>query len=321
MKEMLDEIKTVFRQTPVSDLVKIAGHGLLKLLHDAVHLLVPHRIFVHALLHREGNRFRHDNWGDDINVSFIESISDLKVLHVDTSRLYALLPVKSYQCIGSMLGRYGNKKIEVWGSGFIDDEVELSTPPERIHLVRGPLTRRRLMEQGYDCPEKYGDPVLLVSRYYQPTVQKKYALGIIPHYIDSHNPVLEGYCRQHSDTLLISMQGYGDWREIPDKICSCERIVSSSLHGLIVSDSYGVPNAWIQLSNDILGGDFKYLDYFASVKRFDVEHALKVSSCKDIEKIVAEDAFGVAADIDYNVIYESCPFKNHLENFLKHKFL
>ena len=66
---------------------------------------------------------------------------------------------------------------------------------------------------------------------------------------------------------LISFQNYGDWHNVIDQIKSCENIISSSLHGLIVSDAYGIPNVWIKISDNINGGEFKFKDYFSGVKR------------------------------------------------------
>ena len=47
------------------------------------------------------------------------------------------------------------------------------------------------------------------------------------------------------------------------------KIVSSSLHGLIVSDAYKIPNVWIQFYNNIRGDNTKFYDYFKSVNRKD----------------------------------------------------
>jgi hypothetical protein len=40
-------------------------------------------------------------------------------------------------------------------------------------------------------------------------------------------------------------------------------VISSSLHGLIVADSLGIPNVWLRLSPDVLGGDYKFKDYYS----------------------------------------------------------
>jgi pyruvyltransferase len=50
-----------------------------------------------------------------------------------------------------------------------------------------------------------------------------------------------------------------------DEILECEFIASSSLHGLIASDSYGIPNVRLKISDQIIGGDFKFEDYYEGV--------------------------------------------------------
>jgi hypothetical protein len=53
--------------------------------------------------------------------------------------------------------------------------------------------------------------------------------------------------------------------EVTDAIYSCKRIVSSSLHGVIVSQAYGIPAIWTKLSNKLSGDGVKFDDYFLSV--------------------------------------------------------
>lgn len=54
---------------------------------------------------------------------------------------------------------------------------------------------------------------------------------------------------------------------------SCKCILSSSLHGLIVADSFNIPNRWISLSESSLleKQNFKYLDYYSSMDVYDEE--------------------------------------------------
>jgi hypothetical protein len=54
-------------------------------------------------------------------------------------------------------------------------------------------------------------------------------------------------------------------------LSACDLIVSSSLHGLIIADAYGIPNAWLNAKNVHRGNSWKFYDYFASVGRSSFE--------------------------------------------------
>ena len=53
-------------------------------------------------------------------------------------------------------------------------------------------------------------------------------------------------------------------KSVIDEITSCMRIVSSSLHGIIVAHAYGIPALWVQ-NNYVDTDGFKFYDYFSSV--------------------------------------------------------
>ena len=77
--------------------------------------------------------------------------------------------------------RLCNDKSIVYGSGIRDIDQNIKNGV--IKIVRGPLTRKRLSEINCYCPPVYGDPGLLLSLYYNPTIKKTHKLGIIPHHI------------------------------------------------------------------------------------------------------------------------------------------
>ena len=137
------------------------------------------------------------NWGDALNPVLIELLAGRKAAHVDG------LHHRRYLAIGSILGT-ANEHSEVWGSGFIEENAAILGVPRAVHAVRGPLSRARLLELGIDCPEVYGDPALLLPRFFRPTVEKTHAVGIIPHYVDKEHPWLARQALDPSRGIFIS---------------------------------------------------------------------------------------------------------------------
>lgn len=288
--------------------------ALNRLFFDIIYLFYPKRIFIYSWMKFKGNAILNNNWGDDINKYFFEDISRCKVRCINHSMLFKIIKVRSYSCIGSIIGYFNAKHYEVWGSGLIERNKRIRYLPDKIHSVRGPLTREELLKKGVSCPEQYGDPALLISRYYRKLVDKTYAWGIIPHYSDENNPVLQEFLESHSDVILISMRNYDDWHEIMEKILSCNRVISSSLHGLIMADSYGVRNCWVKFSDNMRDDDFKFHDYLMSVnRRIDKPYVIK--NLNDFDAVILNDKTSLASNIDYRSIFESCPFKEKLVDY------
>uniref|UniRef100_A0AB33JQU9 Polysaccharide pyruvyl transferase domain-containing protein n=1 Tax=Prevotella sp. GTC17262 TaxID=3236797 RepID=A0AB33JQU9_9BACT len=213
----------------------------------------------------------------------------------------------NYALIGSIL-QSANKNTIVWGSGLLFVDSYPKEQPKKICAVRGPLSRKVLVEHGIACPEVYGDPILLLPKFYQPQVKQRYKIGIIPHIHDENNEILKQYQSVYPDSILISMKHYGKWQEIVDKIASCDLILSSSLHGLIVSDAYGVPNKWIEFNNQAEDKKFKFLDYFASVRRKTTRPTI-ITTVSDLDIVLGQRSEKEEVDIDLQPLIESCPFK------------
>ena len=149
----------------------------------------------------------------------------------------------------------------IWGSGLMFRDMEINLPNADIRCVRGPLTAARV-NGGLGPEVALGDAALLANELPFPwSREKRYTVGVIPHYMDIDNEVVKEWLVGHPGTTSIDICG-----RVPDvlrAITECQYILSSSLHGLIFADALGVPSAWIVLSDLIAGGEFKFRDYYA----------------------------------------------------------
>jgi pyruvyltransferase len=252
-----------------------------------------------------------NNWGDDINVFLLKYISKTPLFYAPLWTNWADNHIV-YSAIGSIIQWIHNPNTIVWGSGFIDDVSIPEVLPKKILAVRGPLTRARLLEMGVECPAVYGDPALLLPYYYRPKVQKKYKLGIIPHVSNYYKHVLDKY-KENKDVSVIKLFDYRNWKEVVDAILECDFIASSSLHGIIAAESYGVPNIWVEFEEPIAGktsNRYKFHDYFLS-QGYDVESPYVIS-----EKTTIEDVLSLIEGYDplrrnYSIapLVNVCPFE------------
>ena len=202
----------------------------------------------------------HKNFGDEINKDFFAYFTQKNVIM--NSNQASILG------IGSIIRLLRDGDI-VYGSGLITPlslDYKIAKP-HKIIATRGPLTRDELLKQGIDCPKLYGDPAILLPFWIPiPKIKKKYKLGIIPHYVDQNNAMLNKY-RDNSEVLLIDIKSGNDPEGFISKVCSCEYIVSSSLHGIIVADAYNIPSGHMKLSDRVVGDTFKFRDYYSSCGR------------------------------------------------------
>lgn len=232
--------------------------------------------------------YNDNNFGDAISEYITHKLSGKHVFHVpyDTKRIH-------YQCTGSILPVATEKTI-VWGTGFGYKEDMFISKPKRIHMVRGHYTVEMCRKLGVTDVMAVGDPCYLIDRLYQPKYTgKKYQLGIIPHYVDYK------FCKEvfkNIDGVFVVDLLNKDYFETIDLINSCDKCISSSLHGIIVSHAYGVPCMHVTFSDrllktgiekhPILGDGLKYLDYFSSVdiseySPFEVVHQDQILELQD----------------------------------------
>jgi len=253
---------------------------------------------------------RHRNWGDDLNYYFIRHITARPVVMYHNFKIAQYLRLTNYLCIGTLLDavKYSNSQTVVWGTGVSGQERKFIVPKE-IKSVRGIKTQDFLTNHHIECPMSFGDPASLLPLFYKPKqLEKRYHLGIIPHVIDQQYPLIRQMCANSDDILIIDLHHYTHWTDVIDQICSCDAIASSSLHGLIVSDAYAIPNCWIELSGKISGGYFKFYDYASSVAR-NLKEPYLMTSLEDLAQIKKICSNWQQPKIDVESIITSCPFK------------
>lgn len=237
------------------------------------------------------------NFGDALNTVLAKKLTDNEIEWVP-----ATYSSEYFMSIGSVL-QEANKNAIIWGSGLIDNKLEPYMHPREILAVRGPLTRRRLHDLKIKCPEIYGDPALIMPELYYPSCEKKYELGIIPHYIDKKNNFFNRHFEENIKIIDINQPSCEDFIS---EVLSCKKIVASSLHGIIIADAYDIPALRIKFSDAIFGGDFKFNDYFSSIDR---EHSsgFFVSEKTNIHDILGLN-FNYHKKININKLMSANPF-------------
>lgn len=201
-----------------------------------------------------------ENYGDLLGKYLVEKISNKKVVWVKpaTFSLYNLIfPI--YVTIGSIL-THVNKNCVIWGSGIISSDYKIKKA--KFLAVRGPQTRQLLINQGHEVPEIYGDPAILLPLYYAPKIEKEYEIGIVPHYNDF--TIVRNHFKDLKNVLVIDLMT-NDIEGTTIQFLKCQKIISSSLHGIIVGHSYKIPAIWQPFSDKPFGDNIKFQDYFESV--------------------------------------------------------
>lgn len=209
--------------------------------------------------------------------------------------------------VGSILS-FSVRGCIVWGSGFMNYKDKFNGG--KILLVRGPYTRDKLSKDGIQCPKKYGDPAILLPMIYNPKRIIKHKIGIIPHMTETSY-----FEKTYSSKYNIIDLNTNKIEDTIDNILSCEYILATSLHGIIVAHTYGIPAIWIK-RNYINTDGFKFLDYFGSVGINRYEGFIDLNILESEENIL--DMFNKYKDIslpqiDLNIIrktiLETAPFK------------
>ncbi len=147
----------------------------------------------------------------------------------------------------------------VLGSGRLIEGSSLNLNNATVHAVRGPLSAK-----GIKGDFALGDPGLLADEMVS-IETRDIELGLVPHWSDTD--LAHNYRFQPYNPVVISA-----WQEpmtVVRMIGRCKKIVSSSLHGIILADAFGIPRrteACPRFRQEPREGSFaKFIDYNSSV--------------------------------------------------------
>ncbi|MBW8725299.1 MAG: polysaccharide pyruvyl transferase family protein [Inquilinus limosus] len=202
------------------------------------------------------------NLGDALSSVMVALLAGLPVEHVahESRRL-------RMAAVGTIGHSLKQGEVVVWGTGSsrwrnpsapAEERVAVAPlPGTRLHIAatRGPVSRRILGEENAVGPAVYGDPVWLLPKFHPAPQRKKWKLGVIIHLADLQDRSFEVRPKAEHVRYQVPAELAGDVRLIHtvtpigldgmrarlDEILECERIVSTSLHGMVFAESYGIP--------------------------------------------------------------------------------
>lgn len=161
--------------------------------------------------------------------------------------------------LGSIAGRIP-RGFRGWvvGTGKMYAGQRLDLSRAKVLALRGPLTAEGAGVRGRVL---FADLGLLAGAYAAATIgeiERTIPLGTVRHYVDERPPA--GHAVDVRSGVATVLR----------EIARCRRIVSTSLHGLIVADALGIPNRW-DPHPGVHGDGFKFRDYAASYRRGTIE--------------------------------------------------
>lgn len=235
--------------------------------------------------------FKLSNFGDCMSPWLANKLTNRPVINVRelASSTGAVAGVGSIvQMITS-----NHKKIKVWGSGLIQGDHHQRVAKQlkhaelqHVYASRGELTREFFRKYDFSVSNILGDPALLTNKVFSINKNKKYKYGIVPHYVHY------GFFTKIKDSDICIIDVRKPVKEVVELIASCESIISTSLHGLIVAQSLSIPWGHLYINDSekrLIGELFKFDDFF-SMLNADQVYQEKVNkedlSLENIKKIL-----------------------------------
>jgi succinoglycan biosynthesis protein ExoV len=199
------------------------------------------------LIYFKGDR---PNFGDDMNAVLWPRLAP---------QLFETAGPEGFLGIGTIIGMKTNAvdTMHVFSSGLGYNAVSSETAARRrVWCVRGPLTAALLGEG----PESaLTDGAVLAPAVWEPPAHRS-GTAVVPHWETMLAGGWSDACRQAGMTLVDPMLSP---EEVIPKIAAASLVLTESLHGAIIADTYGVP--WIAFATSGNFSVFKWMDWTQSV--------------------------------------------------------
>jgi hypothetical protein len=205
------------------------------------------------------------NFGDELSPVIVRAIAGRDVVRAPLVKSDLVAIGSVVQAIAPAQDRINEreKPLYVWGSGLIRPHRIVRHRSVHFVAVRGPCTREAL---GLPDDTPVGDPALLCDHVFPRPSKMQHAWGIVPHFSDFGSPLIQRIVASTPGAVLIDVRE-PDIAKVVRLIAACERIASTSLHGLIVADAFAIPNIRIMAGRIHGSPDWKFSDYFGSIRR------------------------------------------------------
>ncbi len=192
---------------------------------------------------------------DDIEGNVGDLLTPIVVKYLSGEEVEFSLDAGKLLAIGSII-EFIDHGDTVFGSGLIRPKPLTKKDNVTFLCVRGRNTAKLLREIGYDVPEAYISPSIVMPDIYHPVIEKKYKMAYIAHYVEQ-DEYADAFPREHSINIINNPYTF------IDKLLECESITTSSLHAFVLAEAYGIKATYRQLTDKIIGGYFKYEDYIS----------------------------------------------------------
>ena len=245
------------------------------------------------------------NFGDYLSPKLVERIVGQPV------RIFRRHPKnkdKKLLAIGSLISFAANDDV-IWGTGIngkLLKKESYNFDRLDVRAVRGPLTRQFLYDNfQINCPEIYGDPALLIPHFF-PEFQKQNFPSrdfiLILHYSEE-----KLFPKSEYPYVVYSTD---HWEEIIRTILDSKFVVSTTLHGIIVAEAFGIPARLLRLTET--EPLFKYQDYYCGTGR---PHFQFATSLEEALSMGGEPPF----QCDLEKLYDAFPFEFWPNSTFKHQ--